>query len=360
MTDLEQKIQNFISKSTTEETPSAQLNKEVVKKTPPQKNLLKIIKKISGENKTAVVFLVLFVLGFFYTVFISAPKDFPVSDTVEIKKGSNLTEIADILKRDNVIRSAFLFKVYVRLFEDQTKAKSGEYFFGGKRDTISIAKIIMDGDYGLELVRVVIYEGSTIDEIAEKFSKKLDNFDAKEFKQLAKDKEGYLFPDTYLLPHKTSASEVVKIMEDNFDNKIMSVYGRLIASGKDLKEIITMASLLEEEARTFESKRIISGILWHRIDIDMPLQVDAVFPYIIGKNTYQVTKEDLKVDSKYNTYKYKGLPPGPISNPGLESIKAAIDPIKTNYIFYLSDREGNMYYAITYEEHKNNARLHLN
>lgn len=120
-----------------------------------------------------------------------------------------------------------------------------------------------------------------------------------------------------------------------------------------------MASLLEEEARTTETRKMVSGILWKRLSAGMPLQVDAVFPYIIGKNTFEITLKDLEFDSPYNTYKYKGLPPGPISNPGKDSILAAIYPTKSDYWFYLSDKNGLMHYAITFDEHKINKAKYL-
>jgi len=121
-----------------------------------------------------------------------------------------------------------------------------------------------------------------------------------------------------------------------------------------------MASLLEEEARALETRRIIAGILWNRIKLGMLLQVDAVFPYIIGKNTYEVTLDELQVDSPYNTYKYPGLPVGPISNPGLSAIKASVTPIESKYLFYLSDKAGRMYYAENFEKHKENRIMYLN
>ena len=121
-----------------------------------------------------------------------------------------------------------------------------------------------------------------------------------------------------------------------------------------------MASLLEKEARTTESRRIIAGILWKRLEIGMLLQVDAVFGYIINKGSLQLTLEDLSIDSPYNTYRYKGLPIGPIANPGLDSLQAATMPILTDYLFYLSDKEGTMHYSETFEEHKRKKRLYLN
>ena len=112
-----------------------------------------------------------------------------------------------------------------------------------------------------------------------------------------------------------------------------------------------MASLLEEEAATLEDRQIIAGILWRRMAAGMPLQVDAVFPYIIGKNSFELTTNDLKTDSPYNTYTNRGLPPGPITNPGLDSILAAVTPQKTSYVYYLSDHDGNFHYSTTYEQH---------
>ena len=149
-------------------------------------------------------------------------------------------------------------------------------------------------------------------------------------------------------------------MLENFNVKITPELNAAVAeSGRDFSDIVIMASLIEKEAGSRKDAEIISGILWKRIEIGMPLQVDAVFPYIIGKNTYEVTLQDLEVDSPYNTYKYPGLPIGPISNPGLVSIKAAINPQKTNYLYYLNDTNGVMHYATTFDEHKINKARHV-
>ena len=117
--------------------------------------------------------------------------------------------------------------------------------------------------------------------------------------------------------------------------------------------------IIEREAKKPEDKNLVSGILWKRFYIKMPLQVDAPFAYISNKNTYELTEDDLRQDSPYNTYRYLGLPPGPISNPGIESILAAISPKQSQYLYYLSDRSGNMHYAVTFEEHKRNKTLYI-
>lgn len=121
-----------------------------------------------------------------------------------------------------------------------------------------------------------------------------------------------------------------------------------------------MASILEEEAQVEDARRIVSGILWSRLEQDIALQVDAAFLYIDeleGRDTYSLTVDDLKIDSPYNTYTNVGFPPTPITNPGLESIYAAANPFYSDYLFYLSDTQGNMYYAKTFEEHIENRQF---
>jgi len=126
-----------------------------------------------------------------------------------------------------------------------------------------------------------------------------------------------------------------------------------------LHEVLTMASIIEKEVRTPEDMKLVSGVLWKRIEVGMPLQVDAPFIYYNGKNSYTLTKEDLSDDHEYNTYKNKGLPPTAITNPGLDSIRAAITPTNTEYLYFLSDKSGNMYYAKNFEGHKRNRELYL-
>jgi len=195
--------------------------------------------------------------------------------------------------------------------------------------------------------------------MANLLKEKFPKFDEEKFLKIAQAEEGFLFPDTYYFLPSVTPQSVISTMKDNFHKKIEEISEKIDNFGKDIKEIVIMASILEKEARTLDSKRMIAGILWKRIEIDMPLQVDAVFPYIIGKNTYQLSLEDLKVDSPYNTYTNKGLPIGPIANPSLWSLLATVTPIESDYLFYLSDQSGNMYYGVDFEQHKSNKRLHL-
>ena len=286
-----------------------------------------------------------------YLTGIRPPSDFPVDTVFTVPRGTSLATVASRLEEQKIIRSAFWLKSVVVLLGGAEKVHAGDYFFTEKEGVISVAKRIIEGDNRLVAFKVTIPEGSTVDEISRIFGKQFGRFDAKEFRRLAKGKEGYLFPDTYFFLPNVTAEQVLDMLESTFEERIATLEHEITLFKRPLKDVIIMASLLEEEARTTQTRRAISGILWERLRIGMALQVDAVFPYINGKNTYDLTMDDLAIDSPYNTYRYAGLPPGPISNPGLDSIRAAVTPIASPYLYYLSDREGNIYYSRTFEEH---------
>jgi UPF0755 protein len=215
------------------------------------------------------------------------------------------------------------------------------------------------GDYRLKQIKVTFPEGVDVSEMSKIISIKLPKISLAEFVEKGKTLEGYLFPDTYLFEINVTTDTVIKVMQDNFKTRISTLNDKVLSFGKPLSDIIKMASIVEEEARTMESRQIVAGILWKRLSLEMPLQVDASFKYINGKNTSNLTLEDLKIDSAYNSYLYKGLPPTPICNPGLSSITATLTPIKTNYLYFLTDRRGEMHYAKTYSEHLQNKELYL-
>jgi UPF0755 protein len=149
------------------------------------------------------------------------------------------------------------------------------------------------------------------------------------------------------------------MMKNNFIEKIKTLDDKIKYFNKPLADIIKMAGILEEEARTMETRRVVAGILWKRLSMGMPLQVDSSFKYINGKISKTLTLDDLQIDSPYNSYTHKGLLPTPISNPGLGAIEAAITPIKTSYLYFLTDDAGNMHYGKTFEEHVANKEKYL-
>lgn len=302
-----------------------------------------------------VVFILLFVL---YVSSLRAPADFPEGKTVVLEEGATLSEIAIQLERDNVVRSAFWLKNIV-IVGGEEAVIAGDYFFDTKKNVFKIARAITAGDFDVAPISIRIPEGATNNDMALIFAKHLDNFDPETFLTLVNGKEGYLFPDTYFFLTKTKADEVARVLEKTFFRRIANIRQDILRFGASLDDVVIMASLLEKEARTTETRRIIAGILWKRIEIGMPLQVDAVFGYINGKGSFQLTLDDLDIDSPYNTYRYKGLPVGPISNPGLDALLAAVTPTESEYLYFLSDKSGTMHYSETFEEHKRKKQLYL-
>lgn len=303
---------------------------------------------------------VFLVFVFLYAIFLQPPSGFPANASIAVPEGATLSDIALRLKQARIIRSPFWFRSAVILFRDEKAAVAGDYYFRKPTNVLTVAWRIAYGDHKTAPVRVTFPEGTSIREMALLLDERLPDFDTERFLNTASGREGRLFPDTYFFLPNTSEEEVVEIMEANFVNKLGKIADKVRSFGRPLEEIVTMASILEEEARTDDTRRIISGILWRRLEIGMPLQVDAAFLYVNGKTTYELTEDDLRIDSPYNTYKYPGLPKGPITNPGLSSLEAAVDPISTPYLYYLSDRSGNMYYGKTFEEHVKNKMVYMN
>jgi UPF0755 protein len=298
-------------------------------------------------------------LIFGYFLFLSSPSRFPVGRLVTIESGWSVSEAADALKELKVVRSPLAFKAMATLASDGNVI-AGDYFFSNRRNLLAVVSRIARGEYGLEPTKVRVVEGATANEIAETITEEFPQFDKEEFLRLSMYKEGYLFPDTYYFLPSIKPESVVKAMEDNFYTKLSKLEKDLNEFDKPLEDVVVLASLLEKEAHDLKTRQMISGILWKRLEIDMPLQVDAVFLYINGKNTYELSLEDLRRnDSPYNTYRYKGLPPGPIGSPSLESILAALNPIPSDYLYYLADRAGNTYYARTFDEHKINKDRYI-
>lgn len=207
-------------------------------------------------------------------------------------------------------------------------------------------------------ITITIPEGYTVRQMGEVFEK-AGLFKKEEFVVLAQNEEGFLFPDTYKFFKITTPEKLMAKMKNNFESKVKEFLPEIERQKKSLRDIITIASIIEKEVHNTDDRVLVSGILWKRISEGIGLQVDASLNYILGKTSAELTQDDLKTDSPYNTYKYKGLPKGPISNPGLGAIKSAIYPEKSPYLFYLSDDNGQTHYARNFEEHKENKRRYL-
>ena len=309
------------------------------------------IKKISLTS-LAIIFLMILIVSI-------PPQDFPKGQfDFNISNNTSLSKISIQLEKNNIIKSPFLFKVAIVLVGGQRGLFAGDYRFTEPQNLFIIARRMAKGIQGLPKIKITIPEGTNVYDMAFIFLKKIPNFNAPRFVSLALPYEGYLFPDTYSFLSNVKSEEIIKTMRNTFNIKIDNLNDKIKLSGRSLKDIIIMASIVEEEASIMEERRMVAGILWKRINEGMLLQVDPPFYYITGK-TNGVTYDDLKIDSPYNTYRNKGLPIAPISNPGLSAIEATLSPIKSSYYFYLTGRDGIMRYADTYDGHLRNKYVYL-
>lgn len=291
------------------------------------------------EKNIKIILIVCVIIGAFF--FLNAPTDFPVGSIVKIEPGKSLRAVSLQLNQEHIIRSRFLFEAFMILFNREKRVISTDYYFDSSLPVYEIARRIAHGENHIAPLVVTIPEGFTNTQIAETVSVKLPNFNKANFLTTALDKEGYLFPDTYYFLIDDTESEVINVMSQNYEKKINPIRPKITASGKTENQIITMASIIEKEAKGNvggqTDREVIAGILWKRISLGMPLQVDAA----------------------PETYKTKGLPKTPISNPGMAAILAALNPTASPYLYYLHDKGGVIHYAKTFAEHEANIKKYL-
>lgn len=309
-------------------------------------------------------FKILIALFAVFFIFVFLPKDFlsPQDVLMKIEAGEGSREIAENLQKEGLITWSPVFRLYVLLSGKAGGLQAGTYELDSGMNIPQIAEIISEGRIATD--KFTIIEGWTLRDIGSYFEKQ-GFFPRSIFFELAGQPldpgslEGYLFPDTYLLGKEQGAEEAVALMRDNFQKKVSPYLGEMEKQGLSLSQIIAMASLIEKEVRDMEDKKIVSGILWKRIRLGYPLQVDASLAYLKGVSQWRYSYSDTKIDSPYNTYLYYGLPPGPISNPGLDSIEAALYPTESAYLYYLSTPEGEIIYSKTLEEHNRAIEQYL-
>lgn len=296
-----------------------------------------------------------------------------------VHPGMPLTAIAARLEAENLTRSARAFAFFARVHGAQRSIQAGHFFLKRSMTSAQILETLRKG-FSQEK-SITVPEGFTVQDIDLLLAAKgvlepgefmdcartcaLDGYGfLPAGKNLAKRGgrvEGYLFPDTYFVALSASGAEnLLTRMLDNFRVKVIDGLGtEIAASKKPLHEIVTMASLIEEETRHDNERTIVSGILWKRLREGVSLGVDAAVRYIVDKPSSAITLADLDVDSPYNLRKFLGLPPGPIASPGLDSIRAALKPQDSAYWYYLHDAQGTIHYAETNDAHNENKRLYL-
>ncbi|GGH29339.1 endolytic transglycosylase MltG [Paenibacillus segetis] len=299
-----------------------------------------------------------------------------------IEPGVGTSGIADLLEEQGLIKNSFLFVSYLKLKSEGTRFQAGVYEMQPGITYDQIIEKLNSGDVvKAEMIKFTIPEGFTVAQMADKLAEE-GIVDKDAFLQLAKSPsdlnsallpeipndpkltyrlEGYLFPETYELVKGSTESDIVQRMLDEMDkrlNQIPQFQEKLKQRGLTLNELMTLASLVEREVVVDSERKVVAGVIYNRLATgNMKLEIDATVQYLLGKPKERLLNSDLrKVDSPYNTYLYLGLPPGPIAAPSLKSIEAALEPESSEYLFYVTKKDGSgeHLFAKTYKEHLKN------
>jgi UPF0755 protein len=273
-----------------------------------------------------------------------------------ISPGLGIRKIASDLKAQNLIRDPTVFFLLLKQSGLDKKIQAGDFRLSPSMTAQEIAENLTHGTID---IWITIPEGQRAQEVANTLSQKIPTYDGEWLKLLAEN-EGYLFPDTYLIPRNADINQIINIMRINFDKKFATLKNNANLSKN---QIVIIASMIEREAKYEEDRPLVASVILNRLNISMPLQIDATVQYALGYSKEEktwwkknLTLADLKVKSPYNTYENNGLPEAPISNPGLDSLLAVISAPQTNYLYYISDKTGHNHYAETVEEHNLNIK----
>jgi UPF0755 protein len=276
-----------------------------------------------------------------------------------VSQGENMHTVGNNLENAGLIKNSLAFYLLVKWQNLDNKIQSGDFRLSPSLPLQTIAQDLTHGslDYW-----ITIPEGKRAEEIADILQQKAPNY-SENWRQKLDTNEGYLFPDSYLIPTGDTIDDIIALFRKNFDAK----YATLNNTTLSQNQLVTVASLVERESRFSEDRPLVASVIYNRLKMGMALQIDPTVQYGLGYNLQEHTwwKKDLTVDdlqsnSPYNTYHNPGLPPTPIGNPGLSSLQAAANPAKTDYIYYLSDSTGHLHFSKTLDEHNANiAKYHI-
>lgn len=278
-----------------------------------------------------------------------------------IDKGEGMRKISNDLKSKGLIKDPIVFFLLTKKLGLDTKIQAGDFRLNPSMSAYDIAQNLTHGTLD---IWVTVPEGNRAAEIADILEKSIPTYQPS-WRTILATNEGYLFPDTYLIPRDATIEQVVALMKNNFDNKYASLSGPQ-SKVFTKNEIVTIASLVEREARFASDRPLVASVIENRLEIGMALNIDATVQYLLGYQANEkswwkrsLTFADLKIASPYNTYLNAGLPPTPIANPGIAAMEAALSPAKTDYLYYLSDENGVNHYAKTIEEHNRNKEKYI-
>ncbi|OGH07194.1 MAG: hypothetical protein A2171_02095 [Candidatus Levybacteria bacterium RBG_13_35_9] len=306
----------------------------------------------------SVLILILAVIGIFWWQNGNLPANNKDNSPVifVIKNGDGVREIANNLKKEGLIRDPIVFFLITKQGGLDKQIQAGDFRLNRSMSTLEIAKSLTHGTLD---IWITIPEGVRTEEIAEILEEKIPKYE-NSWRDTLNQNEGYLFPDTYLIPRDADVDLIISILKNNFETKYESVKN-LKTTGLTDEETLILASMIEREAKYEEDRPLVSSVITNRLEIGMKLDIDATLQYALGfqedeKRWWKksLTAADKKINSPYNTYANAGLPPAPISNPGLSAISAALKPAKTNYLYYITDSKGKNRYSTTLEGHNEN------
>jgi UPF0755 protein len=296
---------------------------------------------------------------------------------ITIPENSSTEEIASILYKNSIIKSKTYFLFEEKILHKDKKIQSGDFVIPEHISLSELSNILARYGKDANIVKITIPEGYSNEQIAQLLNKnnlaagkdflsKVQNWTGDSYwflngiPQNSHKLDGFLFPSTYFFDKNESSNQIINTMLDQFNVEISPYKSYIVQNNYNPRNLITIASLIEKEAQKDVDRPKISSVIYNRLNKGMPLQIDATILYVIGhKNT--LYNKDLTVKSPYNTYINKGLPPSPICNPGIKSIKAAIYPDKTDYLYYVLDKQTDQHvFASTYKEHLANIKKYLN
>jgi UPF0755 protein len=322
-----------------------------------------------------IVTLIITIIGSYkYYNYLKEPVD-PNSHKgifINIPKGSTSSKIAELLKEYGLIKSELYFKLIVKQRNIGSQFKAGNYKLSKSMNTDEIIEQLINGRVFIETVKITIPEGFELEQIVDRLTQTEGlNIDKEKFLYLVengnfnfkflegipkggKRLEGFLFPDTYEVKKDITEEELIVMMLNRFDQIFKEeYYERAKELDMNVKEIITLASIIEREAKLDRERPIISSVFHNRLKKNKLLQSCATVQYALGERKEDLTLKDLEIDSPYNTYKHLGLPPSPIASPGKASIEAALFPEDTDYLYFVAKGDGSHIFSKTYSEHLN-------